>query len=126
MFRKAAILLALAVPLVAASCDEKLQSVAVKTCNALDVIYDHYDSLAASGAIPASYMNRVELARKQTDKGCANPSTLTTVQLTRIAGEAYLALRAALKAGSGEGAEDYDAVKGLEKLETLRSTLQKL
>lgn len=123
--RKLALIPVLALSLVAATCDEQARGIAVQTCKALDTIYAHYDGVAASGAIPARYMNHVAAARVQTDKVCASPSTVTTVTLLRIAGEAYLALRAALQAGQGQGDPDWDATQGLQKLEALRRMIER-
>lgn len=105
----------------AAACT--LQSAAVKACSALSVIYAHYDEVAADGVIPAKYMNNVDRARALTDRACANPQSITTVQLAGLAGEAYLALRAAFRAGQGQGGDDAASI-GLEKLEDLKRSLE--
>lgn len=110
----------------ATKCNEQLQSVAVTTCGALDEIYAHYDSLVESQAVPVSWQNRVATVRVLTVKGCADPAALTTVKLIRLAGDAYLVLKGALQASQGQGDRDWDAVKGLEKLEALRVRLERL
>lgn len=121
------LLVAITLPLMAATkCNETIASIAVKTCSALDVIYQHYDQVKADGVIPVRYSSRVDAIRTQTDKACVNPAGVNTIVLAGLAGEAYIALRAAFKAGEGQGDADYEATQGLNKLEDLKVYLQEL
>lgn len=126
LWKKSLTILALSLPLIAAKCDEQLSAIAVKTCAALDTIYSHYDQVKADGVIPVRYTSRVDAVRVQTDKLCANPAGVNTIVLAGVAGEAYIALRAAFRAGAGEGSDDYHVANGLEKLENLKVYLQKM
>lgn len=119
-----ATVVALSLPLMAAKCE--LGSYAVKVCSALDSIYAHYDEVKADGVIPVRYTRPVDALRSKTDKACANPSSVSSITLAGLAGETYIALKAALKAGEGEGDADYEATEGLNKLEDLKAYLQKM
>lgn len=126
LWKTTATLIALSLPLMAAKCDEQLSAIAVKTCSALDTIYAHYDEVKADGVIPVRYTSRVDAVRVQTNKLCANPAGVNTIVLAGVAGEAYIALRAAFRSGAGEGSDDYHVANGLEKLENLKVYLQRL
>lgn len=112
-----------ALALIAASCDDRL---AAQTCNSLAEIYLHYDNVKASGVIPVKYTRPVDTGRVYVDQACANPEDLSTAQLAGIAARAYVALRAALEYGQGQGDADYEASVALDKLEILRAKLQKV
>lgn len=112
--------------LVAASCDERVQKVAVATCNGLSVAYAHYDEIKASGILSVRYTAPVDAIRVQTDKACVSPSTLSTVRLAGLAAQAYVALRPAFQAALGQGDRDYDATKGLEIIERLKADIDRL
>lgn len=122
LWKTSAVLIALSLPLMAAKCD--LQSAAVATCNALDSIYKHYDRIVTS--VPVRYANYVTIVRAETDRACVSPSTMDTLELATIANNAYRALRNAFQASMGQGDADYDASQGLDKLEDLKASLQRL
>lgn len=108
-------LAALAIPLMAATCNSR--DVLVRTCNALNDAYAHYDAVAASEAISAGTMAKVNVVRKQTNDICTSPETATTITLTAAAARAYVALNAAFREGG--------SVRGIRKLEELRAVAKK-
>jgi hypothetical protein len=111
----------LAVALMGASCDAKLQNVLVQTCDGLKIAYAHYDAVAESGVLSARVIQRVAVVRQQTDALCANPGSATTVTVTAIAAKAYLALNAAFR----EGGNTKEARLGYTKVQGLRTLLEK-
>lgn len=119
----AATVLALALPLMAAKCDDA-RALLVKTCATLDETYAHYDAVAASGVVSKINMARVEAVRAQTTDICTSPETATTISITAAAARAYVALNAAFKQGGTlrDAKVGYTQVRGLRAiLEAARS-----
>lgn len=111
-------LMALSLPLMGLTCQEQLRSTLTQTCDGLDVAYAHYDAVAATGAIPAANMNKVAIARRQTDRICASPGAATTVSITAAAASAYIALNGAFRHGgnSTEARLGYSQLKHLKQI----------
>lgn len=118
--RLTATILALALPLMAAKCDEQLRSVLTQTCDALDVAYAHYDAVVASGVLKTSTITKVALVREQTNALCTNPGSASTVSITAVAARAYVVLNAAFR----EGGTLRDAKMGYTQVENLRGILE--
>lgn len=114
-------LLALALPLMAAKCDDQLRSVLTQTCDGLEVAYAHYDAVVASGVLKTSTITKVALVREQSNALCTNPGSATTVSVTAVAARAYVALNAAFR----EGGTLRDAKVGYTQVENLRGILEK-
>lgn len=115
--------LILAVPfiafaLMAASCNEKLTTVVIQTCDGLEVAYTHYDAIKE--AVSAKTQRQVAFAREQSDRICTNPASTTSVSLAAAAARTYTALRAAF----AEGGELNDARVGYSKIENLRKLIE--
>jgi hypothetical protein len=99
-----------------AACNDNLRSTLVQTCDGLAVAYAHYDAVEATGAVSASTVRKVALARRQTDRVCDNPASATTISVTAAASSAYIALNAAFR----EGGEMRSAQMGYSKITDLK------
>lgn len=99
--------------------------VVVRACNGLDDAYEYYDEIAASGALSMTVQYNVGVFRTQSDRACANPSSVTPAQMAGIAAGAYKALKAAYQQGQGQGDADEAATRGLEKIEDIRAMLER-
>lgn len=116
------ILSALAIPLMAASCNERIQQTLPEICAAEVVVYNHYRAVADGGldTIPARYKNDVEFAHLQMNKLCVNPSQATTLTVLAAASNVYSAVRAAYMHGGAAGA------KALPKLEKMKRDYERM
>lgn len=119
--KQIATMLALALPIMGATCQDQLRSVLTQTCDGLAVAYAHYDAVAESGVVSAFNMARVAAVRQQSDYLCANPASATTVSVTAVAAKAYVALNAAFKQGGSLS----DAKAGYSKVQDLKGLLDK-
>jgi hypothetical protein len=73
-------------------------------------------TLVQTGAVSASTVRKVALARRQTDRVCDNPASATTISVTAAASSAYIALNAAFR----EGGEMRSAQMGYSKITDLK------
>lgn len=127
MFKNALLAIAGACLMIISGCnqgDTEVRSVLATACPAANDAYAYYAAIAAAGVLSQRTVDRVEFAKGQIDRLCANPETATVAGVLAAGALTYARVQDAIKEAKANGAAvGYSG--DLRKLEDIAARIKK-